>query len=200
MSLLSIKERQKYLKELGFYTGEIDGKVGKLTRNAYKGLQNKYFTRKKDKDGYYGTNTDTLLRNVYKCKDLPNFKVTEFRCKCNGLCTGYPSVLSDDLLTYLQDLRTKKGVSCTIVSGMRCNNHNKKVGGSTNSRHLNGKAVDVRFAGMTSLEFRKEIIDNWINNYANTRYGYCDDYSNLQGKRAYKNYPSMGNSTHLDVM
>jgi peptidoglycan hydrolase-like protein with peptidoglycan-binding domain len=32
--ILSVKQRQKYLKFLGFYNGNIDGINGKLTKNA----------------------------------------------------------------------------------------------------------------------------------------------------------------------
>ena len=34
--MLSIKTRQKYLANLGFYKGKIDGVAGAKTRKAYK--------------------------------------------------------------------------------------------------------------------------------------------------------------------
>lgn len=52
--MLSIKERQTYLKKYGFYTGKIDGIEGPLTKKAYLALQKKYFVRKMDIDGIYG--------------------------------------------------------------------------------------------------------------------------------------------------
>jgi peptidoglycan hydrolase-like protein with peptidoglycan-binding domain len=36
--LLSVKKRQTYLKALGYYKGDIDGKAGNLTKAAYKAL------------------------------------------------------------------------------------------------------------------------------------------------------------------
>ena len=66
--LLTIKKRQTYLKDLGFYDGLIDGKEGKKTKKAYQDLQNKYFTKKlrpKDRNGIYGKDTDLLLRNAH---------------------------------------------------------------------------------------------------------------------------------------
>lgn len=64
MSLLSKKKRQQYLQFLGFYKGEIDGKIGPLTKQAYIDLQACYFDRVKDIDGKYGKNTDILLKNA----------------------------------------------------------------------------------------------------------------------------------------
>ncbi|MBE6782955.1 MAG: hypothetical protein E7536_02965 [Ruminococcaceae bacterium] len=36
--MLSIKNRQKYLSLLGFYTGKVDGIEGAKTKAAYKAL------------------------------------------------------------------------------------------------------------------------------------------------------------------
>ena len=41
--MLSVKQRQTKLKDLGYYKGKIDGKVGTLTKKAYKNLQKDYF-------------------------------------------------------------------------------------------------------------------------------------------------------------
>ena len=64
--MLTIKERQRLLKAIGYYSGAIDGIEGKNTKAGYKKLQQKYFVRKKDIDGIYGTNTERLLLNVYR--------------------------------------------------------------------------------------------------------------------------------------
>lgn len=75
-----------------------------------------------------------------------NFKVSEFGCQ------GTDTILIDERLPkYLQKLRdyfvkqakNPKTVSITITSGYRSPAHNRKVGGSSNSRHLEGRAVDV---------------------------------------------------------
>ena len=102
MAKLNIRTRQSYLKELGFYKGSVDGKEGPLTKQAYKNLQNKYFTCKKDLDGKYGNDTDKLLRSAYNCRNLEHFDLEEFRCGCKGkYCTGYPVELSRTLVLYL---------------------------------------------------------------------------------------------------
>lgn len=189
--MLSIRERQTYLKEYGFYTGEIDGKEGKLTKAAYKALQAKYFVRKKDIDGKYGKNTDILLTNLVNVnKYTKNFKLTEFRCNCGGAhCTGYPVYLDINLLKNLQKVRDKFG-SVVITSGMRCNKHNKAVGGVSASRHKSGKALDIRVSISGSEQGRKQVMSYW-RTLPNMRYTYC----NIGG-----NYPNMETSVHIDVI
>lgn len=199
--LLTIKTRQKYLKELGFYSGSVDGSVGPLTKKAYKDLQNKYFTRNKDKDGYYGPNTDILLRSAYNCRGLKYFKLTEFKCGCKGsYCTGYPKTLNRDLVLNLDNLRGKYGKSITVTSGLRCSKYNSKVGGSTNSRHKTGKASDVYMSGKSNtFSGRKELVNYWINNYLTARYSYCNGYGRTKTRTSYPKSSTMGNATHFDV-
>lgn len=205
MELLNIKTRQLYLKELGFYKGEIDGIEGKLTKQSYLKLQLKYFNkatrRKDDCDGLYGPDTDILLRNAYAFKRLgiKHFKLTEFKCKCKKYCTGYPVVLDDNLLIGLDKTREHFG-KMAGTSGMRCKTHNENIKGSSKtSRHLLGKAFDCKVSGYTSLSKRREVIDYWIENVKSSRYAYCDDYSRNQTSKGYKSYPNMGKSIHLDV-
>lgn len=189
--LLTVKTRQKYLKALGFYSGAIDGRVGPLTKAAYKALQDKYFIRDEDKDGYYGPDTDTLLRNAYNVlTHTKNFRLEEFKCKCGGrYCTGYPKVIDTQLLVNLQALRNDFG-SINITSGLRCKQYNSKLAGSSStSRHMSGKAADIKCSTSGTESGRKAIMNVWraLPKY---RYTYC----NIGG-----NYPNMGNSVHVDV-
>ena len=188
--MLTKKKRQEYLKYLGFYNGEIDGIVGAKTKAAYKALQKAYFTRAKDIDGVYGTNTDKLLRNAYNVKlYCPNFKLEEFKCGCKGRnCTGYPEVLNVQLLKNLQTLRNKFGAT-NITSGLRCKNHNITVGGASGSRHKSGKAVDIKNAVSATVQGRKQIMAFW-KTLPKQRYTYCD----ING-----DYPNMGTAVHVDV-
>ena len=105
--MLNIKQRQTILKKINLYDGKIDSIEGVKTRKAYKLLQEKYFTRKKDIDGIYGNDTDILLTNIYYLLNSRYFKIEEFRCHCNGLCTGYPHVINKNLITNLNKLRVK---------------------------------------------------------------------------------------------
>lgn len=202
MALLTVRERQKYLKELGFYKGEIDGSAGPLTKQAYKNLQNRYFTRAKDKDGLYGINTDTLLRSAYNCKNAKYFRLEEFKCKCGGAsCTGYPVVLNANLVSQLDKLREHYGKSCTITSGLRDTIYNKKVGGVTNSEHTKGRAADIYLPGQSSSHGgRVAMVDYW-DTMAYSKYAYCNGYMKYKGKKPteYKS-SSMGNATHVNVI
>lgn len=189
--LLTKKTRQRYLKELGLYSGKIDGKEGKLTKAAYLKLQQMYFIRKSDIDGIYGKNTDILLRNAYKvsiyCK---NFTLEEFKCECGGkYCTTYPKTLSTQLLKNLQSIRNKYGAT-TITSGMRCKAYNNSlVGSSSTSRHMSGKALDIVNAHTQTESNRKKVM-SYIKGLKGHNYTYC----NIGG-----NNPNMGNAVHFDV-
>src|SRR5699024_4417121 len=73
-----------------------------------------------------------------------NFKLREFACK-----DGSNLVKVDkNLLNKLQALRDRIKRPIIITSGYRTESHNRKVGGSKNSQHLYGKAVDIKVSGM----------------------------------------------------
>lgn len=74
-----------------------------------------------------------------------HFKVREFRCK-----DGSDKILiSTELVNMLEKLRTKLAeklggeVKININSGYRTKAHNKKIGGSTTSKHCKGLAADI---------------------------------------------------------
>ena len=73
-------------------------------------------------------------------KISPNFDRDEFACKCG---CGYDTV-DTLLLEALESIRVHFNQPVTITSACRCNNHNKKVGGSTNSQHKKGRAADIQ--------------------------------------------------------
>lgn len=189
--LLTKKERQKRLAALGFYRGDIDGIEGPLTRAAYKALQDKYFTRKSDRDGIYGPNTEKLLKNAYLVKlHCDNFTLTEFKCDCGGKhCTGYPEVLNEQLLINLQKIRNKYGPTI-VTSGLRCKAYNNSLSGSSStSRHLSGKAIDFAILPMTNDYSSRVAIMIYIKSLTKHNYTYHND----------GNYPNMGNAIHFDV-
>lgn len=80
-----------------------------------------------------------------------NFKVREFRCK-----DGTDEILIDmALVRYLQQIRDWAGGSITVSSGYRTPSHNKKVGGSDTSKHMQGKAADIVCSNKTPLELAR---------------------------------------------
>ena len=202
--MLSVKTRQKYLANLVFYKGNIDGKEGPLTRKAYKDLQTKYFP-KSEQDGRYGNNTEILLRNAERvrlyCK---NFKPEEFSCECGGkYCTKFPSLISIRLLKNLQKTRNKLGVPMTITSGLRCQRWNTICGGATFSRHMTGKAIDFVSDKTKTFTQRKKVMDWYIKLYG-SNYAYQYKYGRTKwrtytGSNPNCNYPEMGSAVHIDV-
>ena len=184
--LLTKSKRNTYLKELGF--------------KSIKDLQKKYFIRKQDIDGKYGTNTDILLRNAYavhtNCK---NFTLEEFRCKCKGkYCTQYPAVIDTNLLKYLQDIRDKYG-SMNINSGLRCIKHNEACGGIKNSKHTKGKGVDFTNKKIcASSKTMKAFIDEYIKK-GNSNYAYTNGYGRTKTKTTKPSANGMKGIIHIDT-
>ena len=197
--MLSIKTRQKYLANLGFYKGKIDGIEGKLTKEAYLKLQKKYFP-KSEQDGRYGNNTEILLRNAERvriyCK---HFVLEEFKCECNGkYCTGYPKLISIRLLKNLQSVRSKFGVTIN-TSGLRCERYNNSLVGSVRgSKHTKGKAVDIYISKYSGLTGRKKVIDYYIK-LTGSNYAYCNGYYRTKWSKGSVNAPNMGNAIHIDT-
>ena len=199
--MLSIKERQERLKFLGFYKGAIDGIVGVKTKRAYLDLQKTYFFRAKDKDGKYGTNTEKLLISAYNVKRYTkNFDIKKDKlyCRCKGkYCTGFPAVIQIDLLKNLQSERDKWGAT-TVTSMLRCKEWNKKQGGASASRHMQGKAVDYRNKHTLTLAKRKDCINYWLT-LPNSRYSYCNGYYKSTSGSGKKTAKGMGLSVHGDI-
>lgn len=200
--MLSIRERQEYLKFLGLYKGKIDGIDGKQTKTAIKNLQAKYFTRKSDVDGLYGKNTDILLVNAYRVKKYTsNFDLTEFKCGCHTkYCSGYPAYLSINLLRNIQTMRNNYG-SITVTCGLRCKKYNSSLKGSvSNSYHLYGKAVDwYNYNACYDLQRRKYAIEKWLL-LKGANMSYCNGYMKYINKGGYYyNAPNMGNAIHSQV-
>lgn len=82
----------------------------------------------------------------------PHFKLWEFACTCG--CGGVKTP-SDKMLDALEELRVKAGKPLKIESGYRCQKKNAAVGGSPNSLHLTGIAVDIWIPGMSCEEMYK---------------------------------------------
>ena len=187
--MLTVTQRQTYLKALKLYSGSIDGLEGAKTRSAYKALQEQYFTRESDIDGKYGISTERLLVSAYACRNSTYFRLDEFKCKCGGkYCTGYPVVLDERLVSGLNNMRKQLGV-LTITSGMRCEKWNSIQGGASGSRHKLGKAADIKGTSTDTASKRKTVKALWMKQNG-ARYTYCNEDT--------KKY-NMGSSVHVDV-
>lgn len=74
------------------------------------------------------------------------FRDDEFKCKC-----GCGMDVQDELKEKIKRAREIAGVPFFINSGARCKEHNKKVGGTLNSSHIKGLAVDISYQSKLSL-------------------------------------------------
>ena len=82
------------------------------------------------------------------------FDATEFDCRCGRCGLGFND-MSNRLLERLYDARKHAGTPFVITSAIRCAEHNRKVGGTSNSAHLKGMAIDIAF---TSSQQRFKIL------------------------------------------
>ena len=73
-----------------------------------------------------------------------NFRVREFACQDGS----DPIFIDSELVSVLQKIRNHFGKAVTITSAYRTPNHNKNVGGTTYSQHLDGKAADIKVQGI----------------------------------------------------
>jgi len=71
--------------------------------------------------------------------NIKDFKRNEFDCRCCG-----KNNINMDFLEKLQLARTYAGIPFVVISGCRCDTHNKEVGGKHTSDHLTGEGADIR--------------------------------------------------------
>ena len=162
------KQAQCLLMYLGYYAGGIDGIWGKMSKAAAKAFQTDYGlkasgdlteeTKKSLKHAVaYGMPEPDTTSDVWD--EIQYFKPEEFRCKCGGkYCDGFPAEPERKLLKLADRVREHFGAPVTVSSGLRCEIHNRNEGGVENSRHLKGKAMDFRVAGLMAedvLEYVK---------------------------------------------
>ncbi|RKY04192.1 peptidase M15 [Candidatus Poribacteria bacterium] len=82
-----------------------------------------------------------------------HFSRSEFVCPCCG-----ELVIDMELIDQLERLRFLVGRPIKVLSGYRCQRHNREVGGAPNSQHLLGRAADIRVEGMDSLRLFLEAV------------------------------------------
>lgn len=109
--------------------------------------------------------------NDSNIKDFPNFTMEELKCKCKKYCNGIPHPISYELVEILQKIRNHFGKAVMITSFVRCRQHNKNVGGVSNSKHLYGTAVDF-YVKNTSYKTLANFIEGTIKKSHSVRYYY----------------------------
>lgn len=129
---------------------KIDGEIGDLTIAAIKKFQK---ANALEADGIAGVKTWTLLNKEPKdpWDDIKYFKREEFRCGCGGrYCNGFPVEPNMKLVRIFDQLREEEGKPINITSGIRCEEYNASLDGSSPiSAHMDGDAGDFNIYGVT---------------------------------------------------
>lgn len=199
---MNIKDRQCLLTFLkrsdgtSYYTGEVDGIYGRLSRQAIQDFQRDFgglkVTGEADED------TDQAMRHAV-AYGIPEreqidtdqnvtdndqtgtfwdgiefFDPEEIKCKCGGkYCDGFPHEIQPLLMQILDRARRWSGHPIVIVSGLRCETWNKLQGGVDNSQHKFGEAVDAYFYGVAVNAALA-----WLQSQPDVRYAYIIPGSN----------------------
>lgn len=159
---MTMKQVQNLLQYLGYYEGVPDDKYGPLTRQATEEFQIAYATI--GVDGIPGPEVEAALidavstgkyfKGEQQTQDIPDygeswdsikyFKREEFHCKCGKYCNGYPVEPDLGMVRIADAIRERLGAPVRVNSGIRCEDHNRAVGGASGSQHLYGKAADLQ--------------------------------------------------------
>lgn len=160
---MTTKQKQCLLEYLGYYDPEnasrvnnVDGIWGAKSEAATKAFQKDYGL---EVDGIFGPNTEKRIKEVIATGEKPRnwwediryFDRSEFKCKCGGkYCNGFPAEPKETLVRVADRVRKHFGAAAIVSSGVRCETHNKNVGGVANSRHLYGSAMDFCVRGYSA--------------------------------------------------
>ena len=171
----SIKIIKDIQKEITDGKIAIDGLAGQETKDATALWQRENGLTP---DGIAGATTrgKILKLPVQETEDWWNniqyFSRKEFACKCGRYCDGYPAQMQRGVVKLADRARAElKGVGF-VSSGLRCSQHNANVGGVSDSRHLIGKAVDLRIEGKSARQTLA-----WAQKQPEVRYAYAIDTS-----------------------
>ena len=102
-----------------------------------------------------------------------NFSAWEFECQC-GCGTG---AMEPGFIERLQIMRDKRGEAITVRSGIRCPEHNAKVGGKSDSEHLPDpvtgltEGADLEYSGSHDRH-----VMTWAAHLAFDRVGIADNF------------------------
>lgn len=198
---MNVKDRQcllTYLKKAdgtSYYTGEVDGIYGRLSRKAIQDFQKDFcgLTVTGEADAVtdqamihavaFGIperdqtedNEDVTDNNVGGSDqtgtfwdEIEFFDPEEMKCKCGGkYCDGYPHEIQPLLMQILDRARRWSGHPIVIVSGLRCKEWNRIQKGVATSQHQYGEAADVYFYGVSANAALA-----WLQSQPDVRYAY----------------------------
>ena len=184
---MTMTQRQNLLQFLGYYKGPVDGIWGRQSIAATKQFQTDYGI---DDDGNFGAETEAKIRKVIGNYDdqvlnhpksesqkttdalywdeIEYFDPAEFKCKCGGkFCSGYPHEIQPLLVRICDRARRWSGHPIEVISGLRCEIHNRNENGVHNSQHMFGEAADLYFHDVSPSTALA-----WLQNQPDVRYAY----------------------------
>jgi uncharacterized protein YcbK (DUF882 family) len=101
----------------------------------------------------------------------PHFNIWEFRCRANN-----ELLINADVIAHIQRLeKFRQWYKRTMIvnSGFRTPEHNKRIGGSPNSQHINGIAADINLPLGEFATFTKARKEEFLQNIKNKWYEIC---------------------------
>ena len=190
---MTSKQAQNLLQYLDFYKGIPDGEWGPMSQQACREFQNRFGGI--TVDGFVGPETEKALKHAvsfgYLGKEethtesetadpgdfwdeIEFFDPEEFKCKCGGkYCDGYPHTIQPLIVRICDRARRWSGHPITVVSGLRCETHNRNEKGVANSQHKYGEAADLYFSGVGPNAALA-----WLQSQPDVRYAYRIEGSN----------------------
>lgn len=165
---INVAQVQQLLVNLG-HDIAIDNIWGNQSQTAMNEELAKYAEQPQN-----GSSFDDLVESTLGFwRDIRHFDRDEFRCPCPR-CGGFPTEPKENLVRICDSVREHFDAPMVISSGVRCQAHNDELPGSvSNSRHVQGKAVDFCIRGLPS-SIVKVYIDQLVK-AGKLRYCYCID-------------------------
>ena len=195
---MTMKQVQNLLQYLGYYKDIPDDLYGPKTLEAITKFQTVY--EKMGIDGIQSPQLEAALLDAVATgkyfKPAPEetpeqpqeepdsddfwagikyFKREEFRCKCGGkYCDGFPAEPQPGMVYLADAAREYFGWPGRVVSGLRCPEWNRIQGGTANSQHMYGEAVDLRIDGVSAADLLA-----FIKRQPGVRYAYAINSTNV---------------------
>ena len=193
---MTAKDRQcllAFLKKTdgtSYYTGEVDGIYGRLSRKAIEDFQRSFGGLAVTGEGNAETDkalchavaygiperdpdvTDNNVGSTHQIgsfwDEIEFFDPEEMKCQCGGkYCDGFPHAIQPLLMKILDRARRWSGHPIQVISGLRCKEWNRIQKGVANSQHQYGEAVDVYFYGVSP---NAALV--WLQSQPDVRYAY----------------------------
>lgn len=160
---MTIKQKQHLLNYLGYDTGGADGIWGVRSQKAEQAFR----ADRNCPDTPLETALRVAVAGERVWDTVKYFTPGEFACKCG---CGCDTPVDPHLLRLADQVRGHFNAPCIVSSGVRCESHNKKVGGVSGSRHLSGKAMDFCIRGTSATKTL-----SFVQSLPGVRYAYAID-------------------------